>query len=56
MLDDENKILSEEEISSKLDIILEYQKILHKIKNKYDDYLDYDDKYLKKILNILKII
>ena len=56
MLENENKNISEEDISSKLDIILEYQKILYKIKNKYEDYLDYDDKFLKKILNILKII
>ena len=56
MFENKNKNISEEDISNKLDIILEYQKILYKIKNKYDDYLKYDDKFLKKILNIIKII
>jgi molecular chaperone DnaK (HSP70) len=56
MLEIENINLSQEDIENKLEIILEYQKILHKIKNKYGEYVEYDNDYLKKILNILKVL
>ena len=52
----ENESMDEIYINNKLEILLEYQKILHKIKNKYDGYEEYDILFLKKMLNVLKIL
>jgi molecular chaperone DnaK (HSP70) len=52
----ENNDADEQYINNKLEILLEYQKIIHTIKNKYSGYEEYNIEYLKKVLGILKLI
>ena len=52
----ENNYKDEQSINNKLEILLEYQKIIHTIKNKYSGYEEYNIEYLKKVLGILKLI